>query len=75
MLYLGIDLHTRQLTICLRDEAGNILQRRQVGTHPEKLKPWFDELQAAANTQGGILANFFRRNNIKPGDRYRVNVD
>ena len=56
MLYLGIDLHTRQLTVCLRDEVGNVLQRRQVGTHPEKLQPWFDELQAAANGQGGFVA-------------------
>ena len=30
MLYLGIDQHTRQLTISLRDESGDVLQARQV---------------------------------------------
>jgi hypothetical protein len=27
------------------------------------------------NSQGGILNNFFRRNNIRPGDKYGVEVD
>ena len=37
MLYLGIDLHRKQMTVSLRNEAGDVLQRRPVprcGGHP-----------------------------------------
>ena len=37
MWYLGIDQHARQITISLRDEHGDVLQARQVSTHPERL--------------------------------------
>ena len=33
MLYLGIDQHARQITISLRDDSGDVLQARQVGTN------------------------------------------
>jgi len=37
---------------------------------------WVGHVPASQqNSQGGILSNFFRRNQIKPGDRYRVNTD
>ena len=32
MLYLAIDQHSKQLTVNLRDEQGQILVRRQVST-------------------------------------------
>ena len=32
MLYLGIDLHGKQFTVCLRDDAGSVAMRRQVTT-------------------------------------------
>ncbi len=44
MLYLGIDQHARQITISLRDEAGDVLQARQVSTQPEKVKAFFEQL-------------------------------
>ena len=37
---------------------------------------WVGHVPASQqNSQGGILSNFFRRNKIKPGDKYRVNTD
>ena len=37
---------------------------------------WVGHVPAAQqNSQGGILSNFFRRNQIQPGDQYRVNTD
>jgi transposase len=44
MLYLGIDQHARQITISLRDENGDVLQARQVSTHPEKINAFFQRL-------------------------------
>src|SRR5262249_9620883 len=44
MLYLGIDQHTRQITISLRDESGDVLLARQVSTQPEKINAFFQQL-------------------------------
>jgi hypothetical protein len=32
MLYLAIDQHRKQLTVNLRDEAGDVIVKRQVST-------------------------------------------
>lgn len=47
MLYLGIDQHSKQLTVCVRDEAGAVILRRQVSTRREKIEKFFDELLAS----------------------------
>jgi transposase len=44
MLYLGIDQHARQITISLRDEAGDVMQARQVSTQPERIQAFFQQL-------------------------------
>ncbi len=44
MLYLGIDQHARQITISLRDEAGDVVQARQVSTEPKKIHAFFQQL-------------------------------
>jgi hypothetical protein len=44
MLYLGIDKNSRQLTISLRDDNGDVLQARQVSTKPEKINEFFQKL-------------------------------
>jgi transposase len=44
MLYLGIDLHARQITISLRAENGDVLQARQVSTQPERIHAFFQQL-------------------------------
>jgi hypothetical protein len=38
MLYLEIDQHTRQLTISLRDESGDVLQARQVSGLKDRIR-------------------------------------
>src|SRR5262249_59525475 len=44
MLYLGIDQHARQITISLRDAAGDVVQAQQVSTQPEKINAFFQQL-------------------------------
>lgn len=53
MLYLGIDQHAMQLTICIRDKSGNIMMRRQVSTQPEKVQSFFDDMTEQARETGG----------------------
>lgn len=45
MLYVGIDQHSKQITVCVRNEAGEVIVRRQVSTRPAKVKAFFDDLQ------------------------------
>lgn len=54
MLYLGIDQHAKQLTVCLRDEAGQVRLRRQVSTRPAKVREFFDALQELSPVEGGF---------------------
>ena len=56
MLYLGIDQHSKQLTISVRDEDGTVVQRRQVSTRPERFEPFLQELCIAAEPRGGFMA-------------------
>jgi transposase len=49
MLYVGIDLHGKQITVCVRDEAGNVVLRRQVSTRPEKVAEFLGELRALSD--------------------------
>lgn len=44
MLYLGIDQHSKQLTVCVRNQAGEVILRRQVSTRAEKTQAFFDQL-------------------------------
>ena len=44
MLYLGIDQHSKQLTICIRNEAGAVILRRQVSTKPAKIAAFLVEI-------------------------------
>jgi len=44
MLYLGIDQHSKQITVCVRNQDGEVLLRRQVSTRPTKIKEFFDDL-------------------------------
>jgi transposase len=59
MLYLGIDQHRKHLTICVRNEAGDPILRRQVSTRPEECARFFQELPtslAERQTQGEVHA-------------------
>ena len=46
MLYLAIDQHAKQLTVCVRNEAGDTVLRRQVSTRPEKIDAFFEQFIA-----------------------------
>ena len=48
MLYLGVDLHLRQITVSLRNEGGDVLIRRQVSTRWPKLAEFREQLAQAA---------------------------
>lgn len=56
MLYLAIDLHSRQLTVNLRNEEGVVMLRRQVSTVWQKLRDFFAEVQRLAAAHGGFYA-------------------
>jgi transposase len=56
MLYLGIDQHRKQLTVSVRDEAGNVVVRRQVSTEWGRVRAFFDKLRQAAEPEGGFVA-------------------
>jgi len=49
MLYIGIDLHSKQMTVCVRDEAGNVILRRQVSTRPVKVEEFLGELDVLSD--------------------------
>jgi transposase len=55
MLYLGIDQHAKQLTVCIRDERGDVLMRRQVSTQPHRVTAFFQDLQERSREQAGWL--------------------
>ncbi len=44
MLYLAIDQHAKQITVCVRNEEGETVLRRQVSTRPEKIEAFFGQL-------------------------------
>ena len=56
MLYLGIDQHRKQLTVNLRDEAGDVLLKRQVSTEWKRVRAFFEQLKGLAEDADGFAA-------------------
>jgi transposase len=56
MLYLGIDEHGKQLTVCARNEEGCVGLRRQVSTEPKRVRAFFEEIRTSSQSQGGFAA-------------------
>jgi transposase len=56
MLYLGIDQHRKQLTVSVRNEAGDVVLRRQVSTVWERVRAFFERLREQAEVEGGFVA-------------------
>jgi transposase len=54
MLYLGIDQHHKQITIALRDEAGEAIMQRQVSTQPEKVRAFLDDVRQRSGEEGYV---------------------
>lgn len=56
MFYLGIDQHRKQLTVNLRNEAGDVILRRQVSTEWSKVRSFFLQLSERTEAEGGYVA-------------------
>jgi transposase len=56
MLYLGIDLHRKQMTVSLRNPDGDVLLRRQVSTRWPKLEEFRSQLHQAVAAEESYVA-------------------
>jgi|GEM_PF-3950614 len=56
MLYLGIDQHSKQLTVDLGNEAGDVVQHQQVKTDFSSLRAFFAKLKQRSEAEGGFMA-------------------
>ncbi len=54
MLYLGIDQHRKQLTVCVRDEQGDVTVRRQVSTEWERVRAFLGDIRKRAGKAGFV---------------------
>jgi len=54
MLYLGIDLHSKQLTVNLRGENGEVIMRRQVSTRGEEPRQFLEEVARRSGADGYV---------------------
>jgi len=55
MLYLAIDQHRKQLTVNLRNEAGDVLLRRQVSTEWARVRRFLEEVRTGSVPEGGFV--------------------
>ena len=58
MLYLAIDLHKDQFTINLRNEQGDVIEKRKVRTEHAECNEFFDALRKKARKHRGFMAIF-----------------
>lgn len=56
MLYLAIDQHKSQLTINIRNEHGDVIQKGQVSTKHDDIDEFFDTLAKNARRHRGFMA-------------------
>jgi len=54
MLYLGIDQHRKQLTVCVRDEQGDVILRRQVSTEWDRVRGFLAEICKRGGKAGWV---------------------
>ena len=55
MFYLAVDQHHKQLTISLRNEAGEVVQRRQVSTQPARVREFLQQVRQRTAADGGYV--------------------
>ncbi len=55
MLYLAIDQHRKQLTVNIRNEEGDVLEKRQVSTEWERVRAFFAGLRERSEPEGGFV--------------------
>ncbi len=56
MLYLATDQHRKQLTVNLRNEAGDVILKRQVSTEWKRVREFMEELRNQSVSEGGFVA-------------------
>jgi hypothetical protein len=54
MLYLATDQHRKQLTVNLRNEAGDVILKRQVSTEWKRVREFMEEMQKRSVPEGGL---------------------
>lgn len=54
MLYLAIDQHRKQLTVNLRNEAGDVILKRQVSTEWKRVREFLEEVRNQGTPEGGV---------------------
>ena len=54
MFYVGIDQHRRQLTVCVRNEQGDLVLLRQVSTEWERVRAFMAQLREQSGGEGGF---------------------
>ena len=55
MLYLAIDQHRKQLTVNLRNEAGDVILKRQVSTEWKRVREFLEEVRDQSSPDGGVV--------------------
>lgn len=60
MLYLGIDLHRKQMTVSLRNEHGDVVLRRQVSNRWKKVEE-FSTIFVERTPTNGTATNHEKR--------------
>jgi hypothetical protein len=55
MLYLAIDQHRKQLTVNLRNEAGDVILKRQVSTEWKRVREFLEEVRNEGAPEGGVV--------------------
>ena len=55
-MYLAIDQHRKQLTVNLRDEAGDVILKRQVSTEWARVREFLAEVRDRSVPEGGFVA-------------------
>ncbi len=56
MLYLANDQHRKQLTVNLRNEAGDVILKRQVSTEWKRVRELLAEVRNRSIPEGGFVA-------------------
>ena len=55
MLYHAIDQHRKQLTVNLRNEAGDVILKRQVSTQWKRVREYLEEVRELSRAEGGFV--------------------
>jgi transposase len=55
MLYLAIDQHRKQLTVNLRNEAGDVILKRQVSTEWKRVREFLEDVRNRSVPEGGFV--------------------